>query len=48
MTLRKKIKYGDTVTLRIDSDDISFNGSSQEMPNGEHHLFGTIDYVVIE
>lgn len=46
--LQIRIKYGDKVTLRIDRDDISFNRTSQEMPNGEHHLFGTIDYVNIE
>ncbi len=42
-----KIKVGDRITLRIDEDDIAHNSMQGDSPHGEHHLFGDIDYVLV-
>ena len=43
-----KIKPGDKISLRIDADDIAYNSLQGNLPEGGHHFFGDIDYVVVD
>lgn len=32
----------------MDADDIAYNSLQGELPDGEHHFFGDIDYAVVD
>ena len=43
-----RIRPGDRISLRMDADDIAYNSLQGELPDGEHHFFGDIDYAVVD